>query len=119
MSAVVQGDERVITLADAIREGITESFAKDDSTFLFAQGVSDPSSMWGTLKGIGNRFGEDRVIEMPIAENGAVGIAIGAAIAGQRPIISFHRVEFVHQQWAAQGALGHSHGDRARLGARP
>lgn len=94
MSAAVQGDERVITLADAIREGITESFAKDDSTFLFAQGVSDPSSMWGTLKGIGNRFGEDRVIEMPIAENGAVGIAIGAAIAGQRPIISFHRVEF-------------------------
>lgn len=94
MSAVVQGDERVITLADAIREGITELFAKDDSTFLFAQGVSDPSSMWGTLKGIGNKFGEDRVIEMPIAENGAVGIAIGAAIAGQRPIISFHRVEF-------------------------
>ena len=50
--------------------------------------------MWGTLKGIDNKFGEDRVIEMPIAENGAVGIAIGAAIAGQRPIISFHRVEF-------------------------
>jgi pyruvate dehydrogenase E1 component beta subunit len=94
MNAVVPGHERVITLADAIREGITESFAKDDSTFLFAQGVSDPSSMWGTLKGIGNKFGEDRVIEMPIAENGAVGIAIGAAIAGQRPIISFHRVEF-------------------------
>jgi pyruvate dehydrogenase E1 component beta subunit len=46
------------------------------------------------LKGIGNRFGEDRVIEMPIAENGAVGIAVGAAISGQRPIISFHRVEF-------------------------
>jgi len=55
MNAVAQGHERVITLADAIREGITESFAKDDSTFLFAQGVSDPSSMWGTLKGIGNR----------------------------------------------------------------
>ena len=50
--------------------------------------------MWGTMKGIGNRFGEDRVIEMPIAENGAVGIAIGAALNGQRPIISFHRVEF-------------------------
>jgi pyruvate/2-oxoglutarate/acetoin dehydrogenase E1 component len=86
--------ERIITLADAIREGLTESFARDDSTFLFAQGVADPSSMWGTMKGIGNRFGEDRVIEMPIAENGAVGIAIGAAIAGQRPVISFHRVEF-------------------------
>ncbi len=94
MSAAVQGQERIITLADAIREGIDESFARDDSTFLFAQGVSDPSSMWGTLKGIGNKFGADRVIEMPIAENGAVGIAVGAAIAGQRPVISFHRVEF-------------------------
>lgn len=94
MNTVAQGHERVITLADAIREGITKSFARDDSTFLFAQGVDDPVAMWGTLKGIGNKFGEDRVIEMPIAENGAVGIAIGAAIAGQRPIISFHRVEF-------------------------
>lgn len=86
--------ERIITLADAIREGIHESFARDDSTFLFAQGVADPSSMWGTLRGIGDRFGEDRVIEMPVAENGAVGIAVGAAISGQRPVISFHRVEF-------------------------
>ncbi len=94
MSAQPAGQERIITLADAVREGITESFARDDSTFLFAQGVADPSSMWGTLKGIGNRFGEDRVIEMPIAENGAVGIAVGAALNGQRPIISFHRVEF-------------------------
>ena len=68
MSAAMQGQERVITLADAIREGIDESFARDESTFLFAQGVADPSSMWGTLKGIGNKFGADRVIEMPIAD---------------------------------------------------
>jgi len=94
MSVHLATRERVITLADAIREGLSESFARDDSTFLFAQGVADPSSMWGTLKGIGERFGEHRIIEMPIAENGAVGIAVGAALNGQRPIISFHRVEF-------------------------
>jgi pyruvate/2-oxoglutarate/acetoin dehydrogenase E1 component len=94
MSTQTAGAERIITLADAIREGITECVARDDRTFLFAQGVADPSSMWGTLKGIGNRFGENRVIEMPIAENGAVGVAVGAALNGQRPIISFHRVEF-------------------------
>ena len=94
MSAHLAGQERIITLADAIQEGLSESFARDDRTFLFAQGVADPSSMWGTLKGIGARFGEHRVIEMPIAENGAVGIAVGAALNGQRPIISFHRVEF-------------------------
>ncbi len=94
MNKQVENQERVITLADAIREGLIESFARDDSTFLFAQGVADPSSMWGTMKGIGERFGEDRVIEMPVAENGGVGIAVGAALNGQRPVISFHRVEF-------------------------
>ncbi|MSP81046.1 MAG: alpha-ketoacid dehydrogenase subunit beta, partial [Rhodospirillales bacterium] len=94
MNIESKGQERIITLADAIREGITEAFARDDRTFLFAQGVADPSAMWGTLKGVGNRFGEDRVIEMPVAENGAVGIAVGAALNGQRPVISFHRAEF-------------------------
>lgn len=90
---MVQG-ERIITLAEAIREGIAESFARDKRTFLFSQGVSDPSSMWGTLKGIGEEFGAGRVIEMPVSENGAVGIAVGAALNGERPVISFHRVEF-------------------------
>lgn len=94
MSVPIVNQERIITLADAIREGLIESFARDDRTFLFAQGVADPSSMWGTLKGIGNRFGEDRIVEMPVAENGAIGIAIGAALNGQRPVICFHRVEF-------------------------
>lgn len=94
MSAPSIAQERIITLADAIREGLMESLARDDRTFLFAQGVADPSSMWGTMKGISNRFGEGRVVEMPIAENGAIGIAVGAALNGQRPVISFHRVEF-------------------------
>jgi acetoin:2,6-dichlorophenolindophenol oxidoreductase subunit beta len=86
--------QRIISLADAVCEGLTEAFARNDRTFSFAQGVDDPSSMWGTLKGLAQKFGADRVIEMPVAEAGAVGVAVGAAIAGQRPVISFHRVEF-------------------------
>jgi pyruvate dehydrogenase E1 component beta subunit len=50
--------------------------------------------MWGTAKGLTERFGSDRVIEMPVAENGLTGVAIGAAMAGKRPVINFHRVEF-------------------------
>ena len=87
--------ERIITLADAIREGLTESFARDDTHLPVRAGRRRSRPRCGArLKGIGDRFGEDRVIEMPIAENGAVGIAVGAALNGQRPIISFHRVEF-------------------------
>jgi acetoin:2,6-dichlorophenolindophenol oxidoreductase subunit beta len=94
VSAQLAGQERIITVARAIREALTESLARDDRTFLFAQGVADPSSMWGTMSGIRSLFGESRAVEMPVAENGAVGIAIGAALNGQRPIVSFHRAEF-------------------------
>jgi pyruvate dehydrogenase E1 component beta subunit len=50
--------------------------------------------MWGTMKGVVQRFGRDRVMEMPVAENGAIGAAIGAAMNGQRPVVALHRVEF-------------------------
>jgi pyruvate/2-oxoglutarate/acetoin dehydrogenase E1 component len=87
-------NQRIITLGDAIREALMESLARDPRVFLFAQGVADPSAMWGTMKGVPERFGAHRVIEMPVAENGAIGTAIGAAMNGQRPVIAMHRVEF-------------------------
>ena len=94
MSTAAAAQERIVTFADAIRESLEESFARDESAFVFAQGVADPSSMWGTMKGIRERFGAERVVEMPVSENGAVGIAVGSAICGQRPVVSFHRAEF-------------------------
>jgi pyruvate dehydrogenase E1 component beta subunit len=58
-------NQRLITLGDAIREGLHEAIARDPRVFLFAQGVDDPSAMWGTMKGVVQRFGRDRVMEMP------------------------------------------------------
>lgn len=88
------GSVRTISLADAIREGLTEVAKRDPSVIFFAEGVEDPSAVYGTLKGIGDAIGHARMIEMPISENGLCGVAIGAALAGKRPVISFHRVEF-------------------------
>jgi pyruvate dehydrogenase E1 component beta subunit len=87
-------NQRIITMGDAIREALMESLARDPDVFLFGQGVADPSSMWGTQKGVAERFGADRVLEMPVSENAAVGAAIGAAMCGQRPVIALQRVEF-------------------------
>ena len=87
-------NQRIITLGEAIREALMESLERDSRVFLFGQGVADPSSMWGTQKGVVERFGADRVMEMPVAENGAIGAAIGAAMSGQRPVIALQRVEF-------------------------
>ena len=67
---------------------------RNKDVLLFAEGVDDPSAIYGTTKNLTPIYGKERMIEMPIAENGLCGVAIGAAMAGKRPVISFHRVEF-------------------------
>ena len=48
----------------------------------------------GNNKGIDKIFGDKRILEMPVAENGMFGLAIGSAIQGSRPLINLQRVEF-------------------------
>ena len=85
---------RTLSLGAAIREGILEIAMRDSSVLLMAEGVADPSSVYGTTADIGKYIDTKRIIEMPVSENGLCGVAIGAALMGKRPVISFHRVEF-------------------------
>ena len=87
-------NKRLITLGDAIREGLDESMARDESVFLMGEGITDKTAMFGTTNGLIDKFGEHRAVEMPVSENGLVGVAIGASMFGRRPVINFHRVEF-------------------------
>ena len=92
-SAVLK-NARIINFADAVRDGLAIAMERDPSVFLMGEGIADPASFFGTTKGLSDQFGAARAVEMPIAENGMVGVAIGAALSGQRPVISLHRVEF-------------------------
>jgi len=85
---------KIITFAEAIKDGIVQSMKKFPSMFLMGEGVNDPSSMWGTIKDIDKIFGNNRILEMPVSENGMFGLAIGSAIQGSRPLINLQRVEF-------------------------
>lgn len=86
--------ERIINLAEALREGLMEAAHRDRNVLLLAEGAHDPTPMFGTLLDISNKATPEQRIEMPVAENGLVGISIGAAMSGKRPVISFQRVEF-------------------------
>jgi pyruvate/2-oxoglutarate/acetoin dehydrogenase E1 component len=66
----------------------------DLSVFVMGEGATDPKGIFGTTVGLRERFGPNRVMEMPIAENGFTGMAIGAAMMGRRPIVIHQRVEF-------------------------
>ncbi len=85
---------RITSTGDAIRDGLTEVARKDSSVIFLAEGVADPSSVYGTIADLKKHIAPERIIEMPVAENALTGVAIGAAMMGKRPVLSFHRVEF-------------------------
>jgi pyruvate/2-oxoglutarate/acetoin dehydrogenase E1 component len=88
-------NERMITYAEAIREAIEQSMEKDSSVFVIGEGVPDPKYIFGTTKGLAEKFGASRVLDMPVAENGMTGVCIGAALNGLRPIMVHQRVDFL------------------------
>ncbi len=81
------------TYAAAILEATDQSMQKDKSVFIIGEGVPDPKHVFGTTKGLREKYG-NRVIDMPISENALTGVCIGAAIQGLRPIMVHQRLDF-------------------------
>ncbi len=94
MQANMNTETRLMNGTNAIREGLIEAAKANPDVIFFAEGVADPSSVYGTLLNLGDHISKERIIEMPLSENGLVGVAVGSAMTGKRPVISFHRVEF-------------------------
>lgn len=87
--------ERILTFAQAIREAIEQEMERDPAVFVMGQGVDDWRGIFGTTKGLLERFGAERVFDTPLSEDGMTGVAIGAALAGQRPIQTHIRMDFM------------------------
>jgi len=85
---------REITYAKAILEATDQCLAADKSVYIMGLGVTDPKGIFGTTQGLGEKYGS-RAMDMPVAENGMTGIAIGSALAGMRPILTHQRVDFM------------------------
>lgn len=79
---------------EAIHEGLDASMAADDSVYVIGLGVPDPKGIFGTTLGLKEKFGPRRVLDMPTAENGMTGVAIGSALVGMRPVMTHQRTEF-------------------------
>lgn len=86
--------ENIVTTAEAIRDALDVALAHWPEAYLMGEGVADPGGIFGTTKGLVETYGPARVVEMPVAENGLTGIAIGSALMGRRPIMTHQRVDF-------------------------
>lgn len=87
--------ERLLTYAEALREGTEQEMLRDPSVLVMGLGVDDFRGIYGTTKGLVDQFGPERVFDTPLAEDGMTGVAIGAALAGLRPIHVHIRMDFL------------------------
>ncbi|MCU0595151.1 MAG: alpha-ketoacid dehydrogenase subunit beta [Desulfobacterota bacterium] len=83
---------RKITFMQAINEAMAEEMRRDPSVFIFGEDVR--VSPFGQTAGLVKEFGEDRVVNTPIAENAITGAAIGAALNGMRPVLELMFCDF-------------------------
>jgi pyruvate dehydrogenase E1 component beta subunit len=86
---------RWITFRDSLREAQLQMLQHDDKVFILGEGVDDPGGIFGSTVGLWEIFGKDRVMDMAIAENGLTGVAVGAALAGMKPIFVHMRMDFL------------------------
>ncbi len=76
-----------LQLREALRRAMTEEMRRDERVFLMGEEVAQYNGAYKVSQGMLQEFGERRVIDTPIAENGFTGLGIGAAMAGLRPIV--------------------------------
>lgn len=88
-------DVRLVRYVDALREAFEEAMAADPRVFLFGLDVDDHKGIQGSTVGLPEKFGKDRVFGTPLSEDAMTGVAIGAAMAGLRPIHVHIRMDFM------------------------
>lgn len=85
---------RDLTIVQALREAIREEMRRDENVFVIGEDIRIGGSFLFTL-GLLDEFGPERVLNTPISEAGFVGLSIGAAIQGMRPVIDFQYGDFL------------------------
>ncbi|OAS22923.1 alpha-ketoacid dehydrogenase subunit beta [Paenibacillus oryzisoli] len=84
----------VITYLEAIRSAMQEEMQQDDNVFVLGEDVGK-GGVLNTTKGLRDLFGEERVMDTPLAESAIVGVAIGAAMYGMKPIAEIQFADFI------------------------
>lgn len=91
----MSSESRELSYSLAINEALHQAMAVDPSVMLLGQGVKSPWYVGNTARGLLEEFGPLRVIDTPVSENGVTGAAVGAALAGMRPIVVHPRMDFM------------------------
>jgi 2-oxoisovalerate dehydrogenase E1 component beta subunit len=83
-----------ITYLESVQRALADAMRADDRVFLLGEDIGHFGGPFGVTKGLFDEFGGDRLIDTPIAEEGFVGAAVGAAWMGERPVVELQFADF-------------------------
>ncbi len=86
---------RELTFAQAVREALAEEMRRDPAVFIIGEDVAEAGTPFKVLAGLVEEFGPERVVDSPISEAGIVGLAVGAAMTGLRPVVDIMFGDFI------------------------
>ncbi|CAI9562390.1 unnamed protein product [Staurois parvus] len=86
-----------VTVRDALNQAMDEELERDERVFLLGEEVAQYDGAYKVSRGLWKKYGDKRVMDTPISEMGFAGIAVGAAMAGLRPICEFMTFNFSMQ----------------------
>src|SRR5688572_11562787 len=89
------GGARSITYRQALYEALREEMERDESVMLLGEDLVHGGGAFGVTGDLFARFGAERVLQTPISENGFVGVAVGAAMTGMRPVVEIMFMDFI------------------------
>jgi pyruvate dehydrogenase E1 component beta subunit len=89
-----------MTMVQAIRSGLEHELERDQRVVVLGEDVGHNGGVFRATEGLQARFGEDRVIDTPLAEMGIVGTSIGLAVSGLVPVAEVQFLGFTYQAWA-------------------
>src|SRR5499427_8198464 len=84
-----------LTYLEAIREALVEEMRRDPKVFVLGEDVGAYGGAFGVTQGLYDEFGEMRVVDTPISESAIVGISVGAALRGYRPVAEMQFADFI------------------------
>ena len=84
-----------ITFSQATLEAMDEEMSRDERVFVMGEDIARQGGIFGQFRGLPDKFGLDRVRDTPISETAIIGSAVGAALAGMRPVADMHFADFI------------------------
>jgi pyruvate dehydrogenase E1 component beta subunit len=85
---------QIVEMREALRQALDEEMTRDSRVFIMGEEVAEYNGAYKVTKGMLDKWGPERVIDTPIAEEGFAGLAIGAAMTGLRPVVEFMSFNF-------------------------